>query len=182
MTGTIRSVARFHQARLSSRWRDKRRRNRSSAAFTVQPISTSMANVRMMAATISKPRIWFLCSAWRLASAAARRDRAVREPAADAVRRIHLQHRRTRGRSRPAISMSSIFSGLARSAKWPRAAPRRNCSRRCPRAASAMRSGSTRSGRMFIADYKKHNMFVVEPGSTSRGRTFIPTSSISRTI
>ena len=49
---------------------------------------------------------------------------------------------------------------------------RRNCSPRSRRAASATSIRFDRDGRMFVADWKKHNIFVVEPGASRAARLF----------
>ena len=114
-----------------------------------------------------------LCSVVALVSAAAARDRAVPEPPADAAGRIHLRHRGAGGRSRPAISTSSTFSGRARSARLPPAA-RLGAVRRAARRQRRQRDPVRRVGRMFVADYKKHNVFVFEPGAAEPRSIFTP--------
>ena len=64
---------------------------------------------------------------------------------------------------------------------WPAPFADRSCSRRC-------RSGSIgngirldRQGRMHVADFKKHNVWVMSPAKPRRKSISIPTASTSRT-
>lgn len=123
-----------------------------------------MANVPMMAATISKPRIWFLFSIATLASAAVAETGLyqsrqltpsgeytfnIEGPAVDRAGNLYVvnfQRPGTIGKVATDGTASELFATLPDGS-----------------AGNAIRFD--KSGRMFIADYRKHNVFVVEPGT-----------------
>src|SRR6185437_6324325 len=128
-----------------------------------------MANAQMMAATISKTATWCLCEGlvalvlWAPAFAGLDRFQSrqltpsgeytfgIEGPAVDARGNLYVVNfgkPGTIGMLPPGATASQLHLTLPAGS-----------------VANAIRFDS--SGRMFIADYKKHNIFVVEPGSTA---------------
>jgi sugar lactone lactonase YvrE len=124
-----------------------------------------MANALTMAATISKRKIWLLCSIVVLGSAAAGETGLyqsrqvtpsgeytfnIEGPAVDRAGNLYVvnfQRPGTIGKLAAGGTASELFATLPDGS-----------------AGNAIRFD--KSGRMFVADYKKHNVFVVEPGTT----------------
>ncbi len=124
-----------------------------------------MANAPTMAVTISKRTIWCLCSAVALASAAVAETGLfqsrqltpsgeytfnIEGPAVDGAGNLYVvnfQRPGTIGKIAAGGTASELFATL-------------------PEGSVGNAIRFDKSGRMFIADYKKHNVFVVEPGTT----------------
>jgi sugar lactone lactonase YvrE len=124
-----------------------------------------MANAPTMAVIISKRTIWFLCSAVALASAAVAETGLfqsrqltpsgeytfnIEGPAVDRAGNLYVvnfQRPGTIGKVAAGGAASELFATLPEGS-----------------VGNAIRFDA--SGRMFIADYKKHNVFVIEPGTT----------------
>jgi sugar lactone lactonase YvrE len=124
-----------------------------------------MANAPTMAVTILKRAIWCLCSAVALASAVVAETGLfqsrlltpsgeytfnIEGPAVDRSGNLYVvnfQRPGTIGRVVAGGTASELFTTL-------------------PEGSVGNAIRFDKSGRMFIADYKKHNVFVVEPGTT----------------
>jgi signal peptidase len=124
-----------------------------------------MANAPTMAATISKRTIWCLCSAVALASAAGAETGLfqsrqltpsgeytfnIEGPAVDRAGNLYVvnfQRPGTIGKIAAGGAASVLFATL-------------------PEGSVGNAIRFDKSGRMFIADYRKHNVFVIEPGTT----------------
>jgi sugar lactone lactonase YvrE len=118
-----------------------------------------------MAVTISKRTIWCLCSAVAFASAAVAESGLyqslqltppgeytfnIEGPAVDRAGSlfvVNFQRRGTVGRIVAGGTSSELFATL-------------------PEGSVGNAIRFDKSGRMFVADYKKHNIFVIEPGTT----------------
>ena len=124
-----------------------------------------MANAATMAVTISKRTIWCLCSAVALASAAVAESGLyqslqltpsgeytfnIEGPAVDRAGNLYVvnfQRPGTIGKVAAGAVASELFTTL-------------------PEGSIGNAIRFDRSGRMFVADYKKHNVFVIEPATT----------------
>ncbi len=124
-----------------------------------------MANAPTMAATISKRTIWSLCSVVALVSAAVAETGLfqsrqltpsgeytfnIEGPAVDRSGNLYVvnyQRPGTIGKIAPGGTTSELFATL-------------------PEGSVGNAIRFDRSGRMFVADYKKHNVFIIEPGTT----------------
>jgi signal peptidase len=124
-----------------------------------------MANAPTMAVTISKRTIWFLCSAVVLVSATAAETGLfqsrqltpsgeytfnIEGPAVDRSGNLYVvnfQRPGTIGKVAAGGTASELFATL-------------------PEGSVGNAIRFDKAGRMFVADYKKHNIFVIEPGST----------------
>ncbi len=137
-----------------------------------------MANAQTMAATISNRIIWFLCSAVALISAAAAETGLfqsrqltpsgeytfnIEGPAVDRAGNlfvVNFQRPGTIGKIVAGDAASELFATLPEGS-----------------IGNAIRFDT--SGRMFIADYKKHNVFVIDPG-TSEPRSYFQSDGFNQ--
>ena len=141
------------------------KRSLGSAASTARPTCTSTANARMTVDTILNRTFWYLCSFLTLLLCGAAQGETplfqsrqvtrageytfgIEGPAVDSAGNLYVvnfQRPGTIGKLKPRAAASEFFAAL-------------------PEGSIGNSIRFALDGRMFIADYKKHNIFVIDAG------------------